>query len=740
MINTMRLLPFACLALLTPCQAQQLSPATNEFLVNQQIAGAQSLPHVASDEAGGYVIVWTENTNSIKARRYGADHQAVTDEFLVATAASKAKVYYWSEGRYLIAWQGNPSGCRVLAADGTLGETIATLGGGSDAIDMDIRGDMAIVAYVASEHIRLRKWDLNTGAWAGDYVQASEAPSNNYILPQVRWTSTGDIVAVYANGSGIRRVYRKTFNGNLLAQIPEQTLHITSGTVGVINVSINAQDDLLVYARFGVNGIDAFWGLVLDAEGNELMAGVGNMSATYAYYYTDCEIFDNGKVVLTNNYRTSLNDPEDYNVRVNYGTFPGSADNTGFQVASNTVSGPQRYPSVAKLPNGGFVMAWNGNGFQGDSDGVYARAFHAATFPGVMTTTPLPVVVDETGTTGTLGLRLGSQPTGNVVVDLSVTHPDEVSISTVQATFTADDWDQPQNMTITGLDDTEDDGDITLHITAAMNPATADPLYAGLPVQQFAVVNRDDDATFTLPAALAFCRDAGLADATVLATNNGDPVGSPQASSSDQAVVDDGDITVVQVNATTYSVGISGLGDNLPGDATITFSVTDGHFIYSGTFEVTTQGETPMIEWVGMELVSSVASSYQWYLDGTAIPGALGQGHAPVVNGNYTVETVDANGCTGLSAPYFFASAGLGEGRMDDRLLLHPQPARDLLLLSGAKPGSTYRLYDLRGQLLMEGLVTDEPQQIHVGNLAVGLYVLELRQDQQAGRWPVMVE
>src|SRR5690606_34721746 len=194
----------------------------------------------------------------------------------------------------------------------------------------------------------------------GPSVQVSEAPNANYRYPQVRWTNTGQIVTVYSRGSGTNRIYRKTFNSNLLAQIPEEIVHtLNFGLVSVINVSINALDQLLIYAKFGVNGTDVFWGRVLGPDGSELTAGVGNMSAPYAHYYTDCELFDNGNVVLTNNHMNSLNDPEDYNVRVNYGIDLGSP-NTGWQPASNTVSGEQRYPHVTKLPNGGFLMVWNG--------------------------------------------------------------------------------------------------------------------------------------------------------------------------------------------------------------------------------------------------------------------------------------------------------------------------------------------------------------------------------------------
>ncbi len=374
-----------------PVSAQELMPLTLEFLVNQHIPNQQTFPHVVSGEDGEYVIAWRSwsqggSNGSIWARRYGADHQPLTDEFQVASAlgtASRPYVYYWKENRYVIVWTTGvePGNCsmRVLNADDTLGDTYI-LGVPHDQ-DMNIRGDELLVAYTSSQHIRLRKWDLLTNDWMGAAVQASETPNANYQLPQVRWTSTGGIVTVYrGNSPSPHGLYRKTFNANLLAQTPEFSIHTQSGSLGVINLSINSLVQLLIYVRYGVNGIDVFRSWVLDAQGNTLVEGFGNMSAPYAYYYTDCELYDNGNVVLTNNYKTSLNDPLDYCVRANYALYLG-APSTGYQFATTTTSGPQRYPAVTKLPNEGFLVVWNGNGFQGDDDGVYARAYAAADFP-----------------------------------------------------------------------------------------------------------------------------------------------------------------------------------------------------------------------------------------------------------------------------------------------------------------------------------------------------------------------
>ncbi|MBX2980623.1 MAG: T9SS type A sorting domain-containing protein [Flavobacteriales bacterium] len=392
-LHTMiRTIVLSCLLLsFGTLQAQDLNPVTLEFLVNQHIPGEQSLPHVASDEDGGYVIAWRSwgqdgSFGSIRARRYGADHQPLTDEILITTDLGSAStnrpfVHYWKEGRFVIRWtvSSEPGGYRVLNADNTL-EDAQAISIGTDN-DVDIRGDVMLTAYTSSQHIRLRKWDLLTQEWMGPYVQASEVPSNDYKFPQVRWTSTGGVVAVYKGGTpSPHRIYRKPFNGDLLAQTPEDFIHSTNGTMQVINVSINSQDQLLVYAQLFSNGLASFVGRIMDPQGNILVQGFGNMTANNATAFTECELFDNGNVVLTNNFRPTSGDPLDYCVRANYALNLGSP-NTGFQFATTTTSGNQRYPSVAKLPNAGYVVAWAGNGFQGDDNGVYARAFAASDFP-----------------------------------------------------------------------------------------------------------------------------------------------------------------------------------------------------------------------------------------------------------------------------------------------------------------------------------------------------------------------
>src|SRR5436190_9034630 len=290
----------------------------------------------------------------------------------------------------------------------------------------------------------------------------------------------------------------------------------------------------------------------------------------------------------------SLVDPDDYQVRGIY-SHNYNAQSTGAVVMNTTTAGRQTYPAVEKRGDGGFVVVWEGNGFQGDTQGINARAYSGATFPGVQAVSTATVTVDETMTSQTIQLRLGSQPTGDVIIDLSVSDATEASIDVAQMTFTTSDWDQPQTVTVTGVDDPADDGDIDLDVVSTMNVLTADAQYAAMPPTFFAVVNLDDDATFTLPIAQTFCRNEGMANVNVLINNAGLPITEVQGTSRDQAIVDDADITVTPVNTTTFSFSIAGLDDNVPGTAQIIVTAMDGLFVYTDQFTVNTLGDVPVI-------------------------------------------------------------------------------------------------------------------------------------------------
>ena len=59
--------------------------------------------------------------------------------------------------------------------------------------------------------------------------------------------------------------------------------------------------------------------------------------------------------------------------------------------------------------------------------------------------------------------------------------------------FTSTDWDTPKTVTITGVDDDFDDGDIA-HTIVTAPAASADPVYDDLDPTDVSVTNIDDDS------------------------------------------------------------------------------------------------------------------------------------------------------------------------------------------------------------------------------------------------------
>ncbi|MFN7804404.1 MAG: right-handed parallel beta-helix repeat-containing protein, partial [Planctomycetaceae bacterium] len=100
----------------------------------------------------------------------------------------------------------------------------------------------------------------------------------------------------------------------------------------------------------------------------------------------------------------------------------------------------------------------------------------------------------EAGGTATFSVVLTREPTANVTVALSSSDPTEGTIDKSSLVFTPANWNTPQVVTITGIDDTIDDGDVSYSIVTAA-AVSADPLYSGLDAYDPPVTNRDDDGS-----------------------------------------------------------------------------------------------------------------------------------------------------------------------------------------------------------------------------------------------------
>ncbi len=114
------------------------------------------------------------------------------------------------------------------------------------------------------------------------------------------------------------------------------------------------------------------------------------------------------------------------------------------------------------------------------------------------------LTITENAGTGTFSIVLDTQPTSNVVFDISSNDTAEASVSPAQLTFTNVNWNIPQSITITGIDDNDNGNDAAI-ITIAVNDASSDDAFDTIDNQTVNVTLTDEDdnlPVFTAPKLL----------------------------------------------------------------------------------------------------------------------------------------------------------------------------------------------------------------------------------------------
>ena len=103
----------------------------------------------------------------------------------------------------------------------------------------------------------------------------------------------------------------------------------------------------------------------------------------------------------------------------------------------------------------------------------------------------------EDGGTAAFEVKLGSEPTGDVVLGVASSDPAEGTVSASSLTFTATTWSTAQTVTLTGVDDAPAnpvDGDRSYTVTLTVNTvSTADPTYDALSAITVYAVNADNE-------------------------------------------------------------------------------------------------------------------------------------------------------------------------------------------------------------------------------------------------------
>ena len=157
----------------------------------------------------------------------------------------------------------------------------------------------------------------------------------------------------------------------------------------------------------------------------------------------------------------------------------------------------QNWVDATMSNNGWAFIPWeggtNGWGFA-SSDAVQNERPELRVFftpPGVTVSPTADLVTSEAGGTAEFSVVLDTPPSDDVTVTLSSDDSTEGMVAPETLTFTADNWNVPQAVTITGVDDADPDGPVTYNILSTT--ASVDPVYDGLSGDAVSVTNIDND-------------------------------------------------------------------------------------------------------------------------------------------------------------------------------------------------------------------------------------------------------
>lgn len=122
---------------------------------------------------------------------------------------------------------------------------------------------------------------------------------------------------------------------------------------------------------------------------------------------------------------------------------------------------------------------------------------------------------------------------------------------------------------------------------------------------------------------------------------------------------------------------------------------------------------------------SDAGTSFQWYLNGELIDGAIEQAYYAAVTGDYSVEFTTAAGCEYTSETLNIINSTDELNRIEIQLYPNPVNQDQILLNSDEFHQLEFNILDLNGRSIHQGVVKEK--EVSLGNLNAGIYVLQIK-------------
>ena len=167
--------------------------------------------------------------------------------------------------------------------------------------------------------------------------------------------------------------------------------------------------------------------------------------------------------------------------------------------------------------NGTHVASFTDRSFQGGYSGLFVEVlpeeyedfpaypvevrFRFKSVPGITVYPAGGLTTTEAGGPCSFGVKLDTRPAEDVTIELASSNPAEGVLNPPSLLFTSSNWSVAQEITATGADDQQLDGDQAYTIVTA--PAvSADPAYSGLDAADVTITNLDDEVAPSAPTDL----------------------------------------------------------------------------------------------------------------------------------------------------------------------------------------------------------------------------------------------
>ena len=192
----------------------------------------------------------------------------------------------------------------------------------------------------------------------------------------------------------------------------------------------------------------------------------------------------------------------DFTVDTGGGTATAGTDYIAINGGNGTINDGDSNTTVTVSVNGDTLVEGNETfnvTLSGISNGTASDATGVGTITnddiaGITITETLgSTQTDESGTTDTFTVVLDAQPQTDVRLSVVSLETEEGTVNPSILTFTNGNWNIPQLVTVTGIDDDVVDGDQGFDIRIRVLDATSDDAFDGIPDQRVSATNIDDD-------------------------------------------------------------------------------------------------------------------------------------------------------------------------------------------------------------------------------------------------------